>query len=164
MQVLYGEGVTCHTGPVPCATDREVSDEALVRGVVGWVLSRESGLSSADWGVNRGGNTAAGAMASPLSGSAWSETPCTRRHFLHGNREVSSPPMPSGAWAALGRRKAHANDARRGEDFVDMFGFRYKTCTLAGGCFGFARSPQGGILRNPGPERLKERGLRASRG
>jgi len=48
MQVLYGEGVACRTGPVPCATDREVSGEALVRGVVGWVLSRESGLSNAD--------------------------------------------------------------------------------------------------------------------
>ena len=48
MRVPYGEGVACRTGPVPCATDREVSGEALVRGVVGWVLSRESGLSSAD--------------------------------------------------------------------------------------------------------------------
>lgn len=48
MQVPYGEGVACHTGPVPCATDREVSGEALVRGVVGWVLSRESVLSSVD--------------------------------------------------------------------------------------------------------------------
>jgi len=48
MQVLYGEGVACRTGPVPCATDREVSGEALVRGVVGWVLSRESALSRAD--------------------------------------------------------------------------------------------------------------------
>jgi hypothetical protein len=48
MQVLYGEGLASHTGPVPCATDREVKGEALVRGVVGWVLSRESGLSSAD--------------------------------------------------------------------------------------------------------------------
>ena len=48
MQVPYGEGVACRTGPVPCATDREVSGEAVVRGVVGWVLSRESGLSSAD--------------------------------------------------------------------------------------------------------------------
>ena len=48
MQVPYGEGVACHTGPVPCAADREVSGEALVRGVMGWVLSRESALSSAD--------------------------------------------------------------------------------------------------------------------
>ena len=48
MQVPYGEGVACHTGPAPCATDREVSGEALVRGIVGWVLSRESALSSAD--------------------------------------------------------------------------------------------------------------------
>ena len=48
MQVPYGEGVACRTGPAPCATDREVSGEALVRGIVGWVLSRESGLSSAD--------------------------------------------------------------------------------------------------------------------
>jgi len=48
MRVLYGEGVACRTGPVPCAADREVSGEALARGVVGWVLSRESALSSAD--------------------------------------------------------------------------------------------------------------------
>jgi hypothetical protein len=48
MRVPYGEGVACRTDPVPCATDREVRGEALVRGVVGWVLSRESGLSSAD--------------------------------------------------------------------------------------------------------------------
>ena len=48
MQVSYGEGVACRTGPAPCAIDREVIGEALVRGVVGWVLSRESGLSSAD--------------------------------------------------------------------------------------------------------------------
>src|SRR5450631_422313 len=48
MQVPYGEGVACHTGPVPCATDREVSGEALLRGVVGWVLICESALSSAD--------------------------------------------------------------------------------------------------------------------
>jgi hypothetical protein len=48
MQVPYGEGVACHTGPVPCAADREVSGEALVRGIVGWVLSRESALSSVD--------------------------------------------------------------------------------------------------------------------
>jgi hypothetical protein len=48
MQVPYGEGVACRTGPVPCAADREVIGEALVRGVVGWVLSRESALSSAD--------------------------------------------------------------------------------------------------------------------
>jgi len=48
MQVPYGEGVACRTGPAPCATDREIRGEALVRGVVGWVLSRESELSSAD--------------------------------------------------------------------------------------------------------------------
>ena len=48
MKVPCGEGVACRTGPVPCATDREVNGEALVRGVVGWVLSRESVFSSAD--------------------------------------------------------------------------------------------------------------------
>jgi hypothetical protein len=48
MQVPYGEGVACHTGPVPCVADREVGGEALVRGDVGWVLSRESALSGAD--------------------------------------------------------------------------------------------------------------------
>ena len=48
MQVLYGEGVACRTGPALCVIDREVGGEALVRGDVGWVLSRESALSSAD--------------------------------------------------------------------------------------------------------------------
>ena len=48
MQVPYGEGLASRTGPAPCATNREVGGEVLVRGVVGWVLSRESGLSSAD--------------------------------------------------------------------------------------------------------------------
>jgi len=48
MQVPYGEGVACRTGPAPCAADCEVSGEALARGVVGWVLSRESDLPSAD--------------------------------------------------------------------------------------------------------------------
>jgi len=48
MKVPYGEGVACRTGPVPCVVDREVGGEALVRGDVGWVLSRESALSSAD--------------------------------------------------------------------------------------------------------------------
>jgi hypothetical protein len=48
MKVPYGEGVACRTGPVPCVVDREVGGEALARGDVGWVLSRESALSSAD--------------------------------------------------------------------------------------------------------------------
>lgn len=48
MQVRYGEGVACRTGPAPCVADREVGGEALVRGDVCWVLSRESALSSAD--------------------------------------------------------------------------------------------------------------------
>jgi len=48
MQVPYGEGVACRTGPAPCVDDREVGGEALEKGDVGWVLSRESALSSAD--------------------------------------------------------------------------------------------------------------------
>ena len=97
MQVPYGEGVACHTGPVPCVADREVGGEALVRGDVGWVLSRESGLSSADRVGKPGRQHVTGAMASPSTGSAWSETPGARRRSLHGNREVSSPPMLSRA-------------------------------------------------------------------
>jgi hypothetical protein len=48
MEVPYGEGVACHTGPAPCVADREVGGEALARGDVGWVLSRESALPGAD--------------------------------------------------------------------------------------------------------------------
>jgi len=32
MQVPYGEGVACRTGPAPCVIDREVGGEALVNG------------------------------------------------------------------------------------------------------------------------------------
>jgi hypothetical protein len=67
MRVPYGEGVACHTGPVPCATDREVSGEALVRGVVGWVLSRESGLSSADRVGNPGRQHGCGRYGEPAN-------------------------------------------------------------------------------------------------
>ena|ERR1019366_9007388 len=67
MQVLYGEGVACRTGPAPCATDREVSGEALVRGVVGWVLSRESGLSSADRVGKPGRQHGGGRYGEPVS-------------------------------------------------------------------------------------------------
>ncbi len=59
MRALYGEGVACHTGSVPCVVDREVAGEALARGDAGWVLSRESALLGADlvgkWGRRNGG-------------------------------------------------------------------------------------------------------------
>lgn len=67
MRVPYGEGVACRTGPVPCATDREVSGEALVRGTVGWVLSRESGLSSADRVGKPGRQHGGGRHGEPVS-------------------------------------------------------------------------------------------------
>lgn len=78
MEVPYDEGVACRIGPVPCAVDREVGGEALVRGDVGWALSREAYFGALTGWVNREGNTEAGALTSPRSGSTWSETPCTR--------------------------------------------------------------------------------------
>jgi hypothetical protein len=41
VKVLYGEGVAHHTGPEPCAADREIGGEASVGGGIGQPLSRE---------------------------------------------------------------------------------------------------------------------------
>ena len=41
VKVLYGEGHAHHTGPEPCADDREVGGEASAGGGIGQVLSRE---------------------------------------------------------------------------------------------------------------------------
>jgi len=65
MRVLYGEGVACRTGPVPCVVDREVAGEALVRGDVGWVLSRESALLGADPVGKRGRRNGDGRIGEP---------------------------------------------------------------------------------------------------
>ena len=44
VKVLYGEDHAHHTGPEPCAADREVGGEASVGGGIGQPLSRESFL------------------------------------------------------------------------------------------------------------------------
>jgi hypothetical protein len=41
VKVLYGEGFAHHTGPEPCAVDREVGGEASAGGSAGQPLSRE---------------------------------------------------------------------------------------------------------------------------
>jgi hypothetical protein len=65
MKVLYGEGVACRTGPAPCVDDREVGGEALSRGDVGWVLSRESALLGADSVGKRGRRNGNGLIGEP---------------------------------------------------------------------------------------------------
>jgi len=90
MKIPYGEGLAICTGPEPCAASREVGSEALARGDVGWVLSRESAMSWAPTLWVRGeGNTVVGELASPHAGPAWSQTPSTRRSSLHGNWDIS---------------------------------------------------------------------------
>ena len=84
MQVPYGEGVASRTGPVPCVDDREVGGEALVRGDVGWVWSRESTLPGADPVGMRGRQHGGGRQGESGHGTAWSETPCTCGHFTPG--------------------------------------------------------------------------------
>jgi hypothetical protein len=65
MQVLYGEGIASRTGPAPCGDDREVGSEALARGDVGWVLSRESALLGADPVGKRGRRNGDGRFGEP---------------------------------------------------------------------------------------------------
>ena len=71
MKIPYGEGLAICTGPEPCAASREAGSEALARGDVGWVLSRESAMSWAPTLWVRGeGNTVVGELASPHAGPA----------------------------------------------------------------------------------------------
>src|SRR5580765_1301436 len=83
-------------------------------------------------------------MASPPTGSAWSETPGTRRHSLHGNREVSSPPMPSGARAALGSRTPMMHGGEKSDPAV----VAVKSPNKAGTPVAEAMEPRAGAKEN----------------
>ena len=98
MQVPYGEGVACRTGPAPCVIDREVGGEALVRGDVGWVLSRESALSSADRVGKTGRRNGDGRYGESVA------RPGVVRDTMHALTLFAR--KPGGLPAALGRRAA----------------------------------------------------------
>ena len=110
MQEPHVEGVADHDGPESCADAREGGGEALTGETASWVLSREMfvlqgadavEISGRPHDMHRDGKVHAG--------PARSETPCTRGHHPHGNREIhglpgmSTPGRGGKASAALRR-------------------------------------------------------------
>jgi hypothetical protein len=92
MQESYSEGGANHAGPESCVASREGRREALTGGSAGWVLSRETFLSIRGADVVEGHgrqHQAARGFGKSCLDLARSQTPCTRGHFLHGNREIS---------------------------------------------------------------------------
>jgi hypothetical protein len=92
MREPYSEGAANHADPESCAGRREASGEALTGACAGWVLSREiHELRGADALESRGRQHCGRRSRKTMADPARSETPCTHRTFLHGNREVPRP-------------------------------------------------------------------------
>jgi hypothetical protein len=93
MQEPHVEGVADHDGPESCADAREGGGEALTGETVGWVLSREIFMVQGADAVETGGRQhGAHRHGEVRVGPARSETPCTRGHHPHGNREIHGLP------------------------------------------------------------------------
>ena len=88
MRELYSKGLTTHTGPESCEVGGNADLEALTGERIGWVLSREIPVRSAD-GVRRlGRQHRAGRDGETCSGFARSETPRMYGNNLRENREI----------------------------------------------------------------------------
>ena len=92
MKESHSEGVANHAGPESCVAHREVGREALTGESAGWVLSREILFNL---GCRRRDKmrkaTPEWPLCEDMPDPTRSETPCTRGHFLRGNREISQP-------------------------------------------------------------------------
>ena len=90
VQVPYDEGGADRIGPGSCVSTARSRGEALTGEAMGQVLSRVTALCP---GCRRlpcsGRQHDAARHRQCRVGPAWSETLARRRHFLHGNREVS---------------------------------------------------------------------------
>ena len=88
MKEPYTEGVAIHGDPESCVDAREGVVEALIGACVGWVLSREIPVRSAD-GVRRPGRQhRAGRDGETCSGFARSEALRMYGSNLRENREI----------------------------------------------------------------------------
>ena len=93
MQEPHVEGVADHDGPESCGATREGGGEALTGETAGWVLSREMfTVQGADAVEKSGRPHDAHRHGEVRVGPARSETPRTRGHHPHGNREIPGPP------------------------------------------------------------------------
>ena len=93
MKVRYRKGVATHSGPESCGAGREADDEALTGETAGWVLNREIlKVQGADAVEKSGRLHGAHRHGEVHAGPARSETPCTRGHHPHENREIHGLP------------------------------------------------------------------------
>ena len=93
MQESHVEGVAAHDAPESCGATREGGGEALTGETAGWVLSREMfTVQGADAVEKSGRPHDAHRHGEVRDGPARSETPSTRGHQPHGNREIHGPP------------------------------------------------------------------------
>ena len=93
MKEPYVEGAAIHDDPESCGVTREGAGEALTGALASWVLSREMfTVQGADAVEKSGRPHGAHRHGEVRAGSARSETPSTRGHHPHGNREIHGPP------------------------------------------------------------------------
>ena len=110
MKESYVKGLANHDGPESCAAFGNRRGEALTGESVGWVLSRENGLTvrDADRLEDRGKQQSTLRFGEERWYPARSETPGRHGNNLRENRELLRPPK----WARLGRIEK-SKDVRR---------------------------------------------------
>lgn len=110
MQKSYGEGIVTHTGPESCGDARKGGAEALTGERAGRVFSRVRNLLRDADAVRRSGRPhRVHRYREVYQSPARSETPCTCRDTLLGNREIPSSPKAAVALGRVGKSK----DVRR---------------------------------------------------
>jgi len=110
MKESHGEGLATHTGPESCGAARKGGDEALTGERAGRVFSRVRNLLRDADAVRRSGRLHPMHRYREVHrGPARSETPCTYRSALRGNREIPCPPGAASAPGRVGKSK----DTRR---------------------------------------------------
>ena len=110
MKESYVKGLANHNGPESCVAWGDPRGEALTGEDVGWVLSREKGLTVRDVDPleDRGKQQPAVRFGEDCWYPARSETPGRHGSNLRENREILQPPK----WTRLGRIEK-SKDVRR---------------------------------------------------
>jgi RNA-directed DNA polymerase len=110
MKESYVEGLATHNGPESCGAAREGGVEALTGERAGRVFSRvRTLLRDADAVGESGRLHRVHRHRKVHRGPARSETPCTYRSTLRGNREIPCPPGAASTSGRVGKSK----DTRR---------------------------------------------------
>jgi len=106
MKVPYREDVAIHSDPESCTRIRKGAREALTGASVGRVLSSETkSIRDADAVLVDGRQHHARRYSQGAQGPAESQTPSTRRSFVHGSREIPRPVAGDGPATRKGNPK-----------------------------------------------------------